>query len=439
MQKWLLTGCVAALTAAQTGGTFAQTADQPRPAIRLSDKFSRLAAPGTGRPAVQLTSGKAACYPLYYFIPSISRDGKYLVYHRCENKTVQLWRLNLETAESVPLTHADGRNADWRPWQAEQGLRGILDYRSALNVARNQVLYFDGNKLHAVDLETLKDGLLFEIPADREPIGQNCTTPDGKWFVYIHAPAGSARPKPCKGAVVAAYNFDTKEQRVLCTIDSPIHHVLPFDNEHFLVNHPAGHDGMIFTDLTSGKWSELRRDDPGAKGYSCHQLSTACGVAYEVFKGGPSIISGLYDPFTRRRFEFCLSKDFGYTHTGWDPEGRLWFWEQTSRKLGHSLWYLEKLNAKTGGVFIPLTGDWPIAAKNQRGHMHPALTPDRRWLLITGGDADKTPQLFLLDISDLKPPEGVSTSLLSATGENDVLVPGTIAGAGQVSTAPATR
>jgi hypothetical protein len=39
--------------------------------------FPRIAAPGTGRPAIQLTSGPAFNYPLYYYIPSITRDGRF--------------------------------------------------------------------------------------------------------------------------------------------------------------------------------------------------------------------------------------------------------------------------------------------------------------------------------------------------------------------------
>lgn len=412
------------------GGFAAQgaaPADASAPALRLSDKFPRIQAPGTGRLAVQLTAGGEANYPLYYFIPSVSRGGKYLVYHHYENKMVQLWRLNLETAEAVQLTHATGTNTDWHPWSSERGLGGVMDYRSTLNVARNLVIYFDRNQARTVDLETLQDEPLFELSADREAIGQNTTTLDGQWLAYIDAPAGAQNPRSCHGAKLMAYNFDTHEQRVLFTIDNAIHHVLTYDNEHFIVNHPPGHNGSIWTDLTSGRWKELREGDPGIKGHICHQIPTALGISYEVFGAGPCVISGLYDPFTRRRFEFCLPPAFAYTHTGWDRAGRLWFWETTG-KAGHSLWYLEKMDPVTGGVFKPLTGHWPLAASGQRGHFHPQLTPDRRWIIMTGGDEQQRAQVFLLDASDLPDTVGVSTALLSATGANDIQVPGQLVG-----------
>ncbi len=393
------------------------------PALQLSDKFPRIKAPGTGRLAVQLTAGGEANYPLYYFIPSISRDGKYLVHHRYANKMVQLWRLNLQTAELVQLTHANGTNTDWHPWSSERGLGGVMDYRSTLNVARNLVIYFDRNQARGVDLETLKDEPLFTLPPDREAIGQNTTTPDGQWFVYIDAPAGAQNPRSCQGAKLMAFNLDKHAQKMLFMIDNAIHHALTYDATHFIVNHPPGHNGIIWTDLTGGRWSELREGDPGAQGHSCHQLPTVQGISYEVFGAGPCAISGLYDPFTRRRFEFNLPPQFAYTHTGWDRTGRLWFWETTG-KAGHSLWYLEKMDRATGGVFKPLTGHWPLAASGQRGHFHPQLTPDRRWVQMTGGDEQRRAQIFLLDASDLPDTAGISQDLLSATGANDVHVPG---------------
>ena len=129
----------------------------------------------------------------YFFIPSITRDAKYLIYHRAAHGEVQLHRVNLASGESRQLTHAKCPDTQWRPWCVDSG-RGVLDHRSVLNVARRSVIYFDGNKVHTVDVETLEDELLFVVPEDREPYGQNCTTPDGEWFVYIHTPRGSVVP-----------------------------------------------------------------------------------------------------------------------------------------------------------------------------------------------------------------------------------------------------
>jgi hypothetical protein len=365
----------------------------------LSEKFKRLKAPETGRLAVQLTSGNAFCYPLYYFIPSITKDAKYLVHHRAGNNEVQLYRLNLRTGESARLTRGDCPKTQWRYWCVESG-PGVLDHRSVLNVARGEVIYFDGNRVRRVDVETLEDELLFVLPEDREPIGQNCTTPDGRWLVYIDAPKGSSRRQPCKGAKVAAYNFDTKEHRVLRTIDVAIHHVTAYDNEHFVFCHPPEHNGMMMTDLNGGEYVELRHGDPGVRGHLCHFLMTRRGIAYEV--PGPAY-SGIYEPFTRRRFEFKLPPDLGYVHTGWDPEGRLWFYECAGTI--HQMIALARLDDQEGDQWLQLSGNWPTYGGGQKSHFHPQLTPDRKWILFTGGDpSTQTNHVFLLDVSDLLRP-----------------------------------
>lgn len=390
-------------------------------AIKLSDSFSRIRDPDTGRVAVQLTSGHAQCYPLYYFIPSITKDGRYLVHHRAADDQLQLHRLDLEKGDSLQLTHATCADTQWRPWCVDSG-RGVLDHRSVLNVARDLVVYFDGNQARSVNVRTLVDQPLFDVPADRDPYGQNCVTPDGQWLVYIHVPHGAIWGKPCRAAEVVAWHFDTHEERVLCRVDSAVFHVTPYDNEHFIVTHPADYAGMMMCDLSSGQLVPLRDGDPGARGHLVHCPCTKRGIAYEVPE---ERILGLYDPFGRRRFEFPMPDFFQYIHTGNDPEGRIFFFENSTawdRFDRHELVALVSLDHQTGRhQWLRLTGNWPTFAGGQKAHFHPQITPDRRWILFTGGDPiSRTCHLFLLDISDLDESRGILPELLSATGANDL-------------------
>lgn len=388
----------------------------------LHDGFERVEAPETGRLAVQLTSGNAHCYPLYFYVPSITADSRYVVYHRAEGDHLQLYRLELATGKTAQLTHADSPDTRWRPWSAAR-YRGVLDHRSVLVPARNEVVYFDGNEARSVHVHTLKDRSLFRLPPEREPIGQNGYTPDGRRFVYIDAPRGSQYGEPCRGAKVVVYNFQTGNQKVLCTIDAAIDHVVAYDNDHFVFSHPHKATGMMMTDLESGQWVRLRHGDPGVEGSVIHFQMTARGIAYEA---PPGVFAGLYDPLGRKRFEFTLPEHFGWVHTGCDPAGRLWFYENansfTNPKM-HDLWFLAALDHDAGKHrWQRLSGHWECYGKGQRAHFHPRLTPDRRWLLITAGDQrSQTNHLFLLDVADLKDTEGISTGLLSAEGKNDLI------------------
>jgi hypothetical protein len=385
--------------------------------VQLSDHFPKRAAPETGRRVIQLTQGAATCYPLYYFIPSLTLNERYLIYHRAEQGTVQLHRLALATGESVQITHGAQPQTGWQPWCVESGA-GVLDHRSVLNQRRNEVIYFDGNVVHAVQVETLADRVLFTIPEDRLPSGQNCVTADGAELIYIHHERALYEEMLkqgywgyrhlSKGTALAAFNLDTGAQRTLIRINSPIHHVLPFGERHLVFCHPCTENGMLLTDYQGGWYTHLRTQDDGG-GWVTHYVATARGIAYEVQVQHTKISGGMYDPFSHHKIEFRLPDAFGYTHTGADPEGRLWFYENQDLGTGiHDLWSLARHDPLKGDEWLKLSGDWRTYGWGQKAHFHPRLLPDRRWILLTAGDPEtETNHLFLLDAADLKDTEGV--------------------------------
>ncbi|MEX0332426.1 MAG: TolB family protein [Puniceicoccaceae bacterium] len=420
--------------------------------LELSDSFPRRVLE-TGRSVVQLTSGKAFCYPLYYFIPSFSRDLKYVVYHRAEAGEVQMYRLELSTGESVQLTSGCVLKTGWDHWDDEAGC-GILDHRSVLNVSTGDLIYFDGeqgNEVHSVNIDSLEHKLLFTLPEDYYAGGQNCVSPDGRYLVYILNPIGSKylEPLPDKPSKVVAYAFATGKQKTLCEVDFHIHHIIPYGNEHYIGCHTPNGCGIFMTSLSEFGYTILRAGDPGLKvtgededigGHACHYVCTEQGIAYEVIpftmraprkdkteavatvKGG--FCTGLYDPITRARFEFPLPDHFVGTHVGWDPKGRRWFWEimpSWDQASANQIIYLQSLKSSGEADFLPLTPKWMNYGTKQKSHHHPQMTPDSNWLLFVAGDPEtETNHLHLLDMSDLPETEGIGRELLSPDGVNDL-------------------
>jgi hypothetical protein len=383
--------------------------------MQLWEGFRRTRTPGAERTAVQLTEGTATCYPLYYFIPSFTHDGRHLVYHRAEAGEVQLYILNLSSGESTQLTHGTCPATRWVPWCVESG-SGILDHRSVLDVKGNRVIYFDGNDVRCVELERMEDRSLFVLPEDRLAIGQNCMSPDGEWFVFIHHdrklfdavyPTGAPKDRcASKGTVLAAYNLQSGEHRTLVVINSPIHHVVPYGDDGLVFCHPATENGMLLTDTRGGWYAHLRTQDEMG-GCVCHYLATERGIAYEVLGRKDGVRAGLYDPASRARYELPLPQSFGYTHTGWDPEGRLWFFENSSAH-SHDLQFLVQHDPDGEDRWTALTGNWPTYGRGQKSHFHPQLSPDRNWILMTGGDSrTETNHLFLVNVSDLQSTRGI--------------------------------
>lgn len=352
--------------------------------LPLSDRFKRIEAPGTGRLAVQLTTGEGFKYPLYYFIPGITRDLRHLIYHSTENGTIQLYRLDLTTTETVRLT--DG-NTPQKGWWGSPGGTGVLDHRSVLNVARNQVIYFtgpEGRQVRMVDVVTLEDTALFNLPEGREAIAQNACTPDGNWFLYIHAPAEKEAEDPLTR--VMAYNFDSGEQRLLHAGSHRYHHVTPYGNDRAFFCH---------------KWQLVGLDGTPAvrMPVGLHAMVTDRGITSDG--------SSIYHPLTGKRIDIPTPRDWGYVHTGWDPAGQLWFWEARPKE-GVRLAYLKRYDHTGHGqhVFEYLTGPWSNGSRGQRSHLHPLLSPDRRWMIFAADDPHapeaRSTQLYLLDVSDLR-------------------------------------
>lgn len=380
--------------------------------MSIRDVFPDAAHSTDGRTILQLTSGGDFCYPLYYFIPSITSDGRYMVYHRETPGAVheiQLHRLDLATGESVQLTEGTAENAQWRPWGVDPA-RGILGDRSALAPERGEVVYFDGRKARAVNLHTLEQRALFDVPDDRFTLAQNCVTGDDQWFVYVHVDRaayenllelrlvrGSAfreNAHTCKGTAIAAYNLDTGEHRTILTLDYPVHHIQPYGERNLAFSHiPDDVYGMGYTSVDADDYTVPRpADEKGGK--IIHHVPTARGIAYEVRFRPDGMWAGLCDPDTGARREFPVPN--GTNHTGLDPAGRLFFFQVGHDRINIMTRYDENGRHEWHDLF----GRWRTYGDGQKSHLHPRLVLDRQWMQVVAGDpASGSNHIFLVDTS----------------------------------------
>ena len=372
----------------------------------------------TGRKLLRITDGNFHSYPMYYFIPSVTDDERYIVYHRMDEKEVQLYSTELATGKITRLTNAKYEDTQWMPWCSKTPA-GVLDHRSALDSKNNRVIFFDGNRVMMTPVDRSDPRELFTIPEDRTPIGQNCVTPDGKWFVYIHHdrktykqiastrewniyyPARSSSYETSAEAI----NIKTGETREILRINSPIHHIFPHGNEHFVINHPVNESGMIFAPLNGGWYTNLRTKDPKGR-MPCHCASTERGIAYEAYQGHSDVVAGITNPFTHEHREFHLPDDLGYVHTGHDWKGRLFFYENMiyddSGTTLHNMHYLESIENSKPKYKKLLGHRDAYIERAQKSHFHPRMTPDRNYIIFTGGCPDtKTNQIYFLDVNDL--------------------------------------
>jgi hypothetical protein len=299
----------------------------------------------TGRMIRQFTSAPANSYPLYYFIPSITPDNRYLILHSERTGWVQLYRLDLASGEMVQLTDGRTRDAGWAIW-CEARLRGVYNHLSALNEARREVYYFQDDELRITHIDTLENRRIHTMPG-RIPIGQSGFSPDGRHFAFIHAdrdhfhdrhrrPHGSARHAPTLRPRSLARNCALYDQsarhgkqrvcRNVIDLDYHVHHVFFLDNHQPACQPRARRERYVESStataatnqrtLRPNNWSRcgLPPGDHRARGHLVRgERRGATGSAIVWF--------GHYRPGDRPLHREMPLPGVGYVHSGRDPAG----------------------------------------------------------------------------------------------------------------------
>jgi oligogalacturonide lyase len=123
--------------------------------------------PLTGRQVRQLTDSQAEDYHLYFYNPSITPDGKHLIFFSERTGLSNLFRLDLHSGEIVQLTDARPVRAEY--WPFTKAVHGVGSCLPAIGNHGGEVFYFEGTDLFAVEIESLKRRYLMSLPSDRRP------------------------------------------------------------------------------------------------------------------------------------------------------------------------------------------------------------------------------------------------------------------------------
>lgn len=372
--------------------------------------------PDTGRTIKQLTSAIANSYPLYYFIPSITADNRYLIVHSERSGWVQLYRLDLEAGELVQLTDGLTRDSGWAIW-CERHLRGIYNHLSALNQTLREVYYFQDDEIRSTHIDTLHNRIIHKMPG-RISIGQTGFSEDGKYFAFIHAdyehynnalsdrsamenmgqPVNHIKWRSQIPSTVGIIDTETCEYREVIALDYHVHHVF-FIGDRLLINHLEDRPGMWTVKLDGSEVTKLR---PDAVSDVNHQVITSRGLYYEANQAtddGNIVWAGRYDLETNQYEEVRLPAGMGYVHTGWDPAGNFLFYENQLGAGRHELISLH-FPRNPDQYEIRLLKKLAPIQRNQRRHAHPFLSPDRKGLIYTEV-IDGFSQVCMLDVADL--------------------------------------
>ena len=286
-----------------------------------------------------------------------------------------------QTGESAAVDPRYCPDTQWRPWCVNSG-RGVLDHRSVLNALGTRSSISTATRCSASTWRRSRRA------AVRDPGGPRClraerTTPDGQWLIYIHVPHGPTRASPARGGRGRLPLRHAPNNARWPRSTSAVFHVTPYDNQHFIVTHPAEHEGMMLTDFTSGKCVLLRDGDRASK-VTWSTATQPRGIAYEVVKlqrGGSTIRSRAGDSSFASPRSSTISTQAAIPRADLLPKTRRPGTSSTPTISGPlCVW------TASGDRWLRLTGNWPTYGGGQKAHFHPMITPDRRADPLTGGD-----------------------------------------------------
>lgn len=383
----------------------------------LNRLFPRVAVPGTGRTAYQLTTGLDYCQALYYFIPSLSPDGRWLLYQRYQVADDMVlavrWEvLDMATGERRELAHVATTPEFRSPGEP-----------TVFNAARRELIYSTGSAYRAVGIDSGDDRLLFDIPAGRVIKSQNCASPCGRYFFYISKDAEQVAQVAAKTRArrdisdthVIRLDLVTGEHHLVVRLHAFSKHIIPYGDRHlvFSYDHLPVEHMLLMTDYDGGWYTALRTpNQPGVN--TCHYGATRRGVQYEAGGGGQGY-GGITCPRTHRRVEFKTPNLKG-RHVAAVPAGDHWMTDGVTDG-GRVLYTLRELSDQGEASWDLLSGPWPTFGTGQKSHGHPYVTPCGRWVLLLGGDpTTQSNHLYLMDIRDVPPSRGLPDYAADAGG-----------------------
>jgi oligogalacturonide lyase len=367
----------------------------------------------TGRRVQQLTS-LGSNYQLYFYNPSVTPDGRWLVFYSDRSGLSNLFRLDLASGEIVQLSDSPPLRAEYWPFTPPiQGAGAVL---AALGEGGRTLYYFEGNRLLGVELDSLRQRQVLALPADRRPSilhadSQGSTLVFATWdealFGEYSQRAYAGEPLPDEAfyqqttsTIVRVDTASGQAEEVLRRPAFWINHVLvrPGRPHHILFCHEFTRqpDRMWLLDTRSGACAPV----PGqaADEWYEHEFWSADGERI-CFHGGwkgqrERAFCGWHVPESGQteRFEHT-TPGRGYAHYNMHPSGQAMVTDGEAHPG-----CISKVHLRDGQqVFEVLCRhDSYEPVEDQRAHPHPSFTPDGRRVVFTANHGGQS-NIYLVD------------------------------------------
>lgn len=367
----------------------------------------------TGRRITQLTNSVAEDYHLYFYNPTTTPDGKYLIFISERTGISNLFRLDLFTGAIVQLTDVPPARADYYPFTYKPfyGVGACLPAVGARNA-----YYFVGNELFSVNWENFETHCLLNLPDDRRPsilhVNAAGTTlvfatwdealfQDSAERFYAGEPMSSDEYWQATTSTIHRLDTVTGQcEEILRTGKFWINHVLihPTNRDLVLFCHEYSDapDRMWLLNAATGEYSVL--PGQGADEWYQHEFWSQDGTRI-CFHGGIKAddtvgFCGWYELATGRYEKFFHhTPGRSYAHYNLHPDGKTMITDGEARPG-----FISRVVLHNGAQqFEPLARhDAYKYDDDQRCHPHPSFTPDGTRVIFTSNRTG-TSNVYIMD------------------------------------------
>ena len=370
--------------------------------------------PLTSRRVRQLTDSRAEDYHLYFYNPSFTPDGKYLIFFSERTGVSNLFRLDLQSGITVQLTDARPVRAEY--WPFTDAIKGVGACLAAIGKGGYEVFYFEGTDLFAVEIESLKRRQLLSLTSDRRPsmLQANASGETLVFATWDEALFMERSQRAYAGERFPDERFFQETTSTIVRVEAVTGHAEEvFCKEKFWINHvhvnPQNPDLILFcheySELPDRMWLlnvANRQCEPipgqGADEWFQHEFWSRDGQRI-CFHGGASRDA------TEGFCGWCSPDGTGYTKAYHTTSGRAYAHYnlhadgQTMVTDGEARpGCISKVHLRDGHQVFELLcrHDSYTFGDDQRCHPHPSFTPDGRQVIFTSNRTGSS-NIYLTD------------------------------------------
>jgi oligogalacturonide lyase len=377
LQKFI----VRLLFAAIVCGTCTLTYSQSSIGKIYPAEWKRFTSPESGLEVIQLTSDKNLSCGLYFYNSCFNLKDSIVVFASKRTGSMNLFAVDLRNGAIRQLTDGEKIRARGATYSAR----------------RNEVFFGDDRVVKALDVSTLKERVLYNIPKGYNIAASLSVSADGSIvaFAVVKKPKAEDVGQKYSSAIIMI-NTLTGYSHEVTREESYISHVIvnPVDTAKILYCHEGAWDTVaqrmwfVYSD-DSGKCMLRPEEDPALRVGHEYWFKDGKHVGYQIGKQDKRKYIGILDIASKQYKEYPYADD---KHTECNSNGTMFVGDGMPKNPDISIYTIEKDKLQQKVLFRHNS-----TYTDEEQHPHPQFSPDDKSVFFTT-DRDGQSNIYIIPL-----------------------------------------